>query len=145
MLFQKRPIDERMRNTSRTIAAIGLGATQTLLAGVVFYRLYVLGQPDTELRDFQAVLAISIFGTLGLQLFLGGALPVPTLRGMIVGYALLAGLITVVCLAVYGVPEAAEWHDTWLPALAGPALMVGAYAGLARLGQWHVERQIGKE
>jgi hypothetical protein len=145
MLFQKRPIDERMRNTSRTVAAISLGATQVLLAGVIFFRLYVNGQPDGELRDFQAVLGISIFGTLALQLFLGGALPVPTLRGMLVGYAVLAGLVTAVCLAIYGIPPAAEWHSTWLPALAGPAAMVGAYAGLARLGQWNVNRQIKQD
>lgn len=83
MLFQKRPIDERMRNTSRLVAAIGLGITQVLLAGV--------------------------------------------------------------CLAIYGIPEAAQWHSTWLPTLLGPALMVGAYAGLARLGQWNVDRQIGAD
>jgi len=142
MLFQKRPIDERMRQTSRLVAALGLGITQVLLAGVIFYRLYVLGQPDAEVRDFQAVLAISIFGTLALQLFMGGALPVPTLRGMVIGYAILAAMIAGVCLAIYGVPEAAEWHSTWLPTLLGPALMVGAYAGLARLGQWNVDRQI---
>jgi len=112
MLFQKKAIDERTRSNTRYAAAIWLGTTQILLAGVVFYRLYVLGQPDEQIRDFQAVLGISIFGYLALQLFVGGVMPTPT------------------------------WTGTWLPALLGPALFIGAYALTARLGQWRIERQI---
>ena len=72
MLFQRLQIDERTQSTSRYAAAIWLGLTQLLLALVIFFRLYVQGQPDAEIRDFQAVLGISIFGNIALQLFLGG-------------------------------------------------------------------------
>lgn len=144
MLFQRLQYDERTQSTTRYAAAIWLGVTQVLLAGVVFYRLYVLGQPDEEIRDFQAVLAISLFGYAALQLFLGGVMPIPTWKGAIAVWAVLAGLITVVCLAIYGWPQAHEWADTWLPALLGPALLVGAYILIARLGQRRIERQLDR-
>jgi hypothetical protein len=113
-----------------------------LLAGVVFFRLYVLGQPDEEIRDFQAVLAISLFGFMGLQLFLGGILPVLSWKGLLLAWALLAAVITIVCLFIYGWPNPDDWMNTWLPALAGPALLVAAYGIVARLGQWRIDRQI---
>jgi len=142
MLFHKLALDERTRSNTRYAAAIWLGVTQVLLAGVLFYRLYVLGQPDEQLSDFRAVLAISIFGYIALQLILGGVMPVPTLRGAIVSYAVLTIVIVVVCLLIYGWPASSEWSRTWLPALLGPALIVGAYALVARLGQWRIDRQI---
>jgi len=86
MFFQQLQTDERLRSSTRYAAALWLGVTQVLLAGVVFYRLYVLGQPDEQIRDFQTVLSISIFGYLALQLFLGGVMPVPTWKGAIVMY-----------------------------------------------------------
>jgi phosphoglycerol transferase MdoB-like AlkP superfamily enzyme len=142
MLFEKLTLDERARANTRYAAAIWLGVTQVLLFAVIFYRLYILGQADDELRDFQAVLAISLFGYMGLQLFLGGVMPVPTWKGMMVSYVVLTGIITVVCLAIYGWPEASQWANTWLPALLGPAILVAAYAAVARMGQWRIEREI---
>jgi len=142
MLFHKLALDERTRSNSRYAAAVWLGVTQVLFSGVVFYRLYVLGQPDEQIGDFRAVLAISIFGYIVLQLFLGGVMPVPTWRGAIVSYLVLTGAIVVVCLWIYGWPDASEWANTWLPATLGPALFIGAYALVARLGQWRIDRQI---
>jgi phosphoglycerol transferase MdoB-like AlkP superfamily enzyme len=142
MRASHRLTDERARSNTRYAAAIWLGVTQVLLAGVVFYRLYVLGQPDAEIRDFQAVLAISLFGYMGLQLFLGGVMPVLSWKGLLGAWAVLAGVITLGCLAIYGWPAADEWANTWLPALLGPAIMVLAYGAIARLGQWRIDRQI---
>ena len=142
MFFHTQVHDERAQSSSRYAASIWLGVTQVLLASVVFYRLYVLGQPDEQIRDFQAVLAVSIFGHLVLQLILGGVIPVPTWRGAIVAYVILTLTIATVRVLMYGWPAASEWSNTWLPALLGPALFVGAYAAAARLGQWRIERQI---
>jgi hypothetical protein len=143
-LFHTLQLDERTRTNTGYAAAVWLGVTQLLLAGVVAYRLYVLGQPDEQLRDFQAILAISVFGYLALQLVLGGVMPVLTMRGAVVAYLVLAATITTVCLMIYGWPEPAQWADSWLPALLGPALLVGAYMAAARLGRWRIERQIGE-
>ncbi len=142
MLFHTLQIDERTRSSARFAAAIWLGVTQLLLVGVIFYRLYVLGQPDEEIRDFQAVLAISLFGYLGLQLFLGGVMPLPTWKGAVLLYVLLSGTITAVCLAIYGWPQPDQWTTTWLPTLLGPALLIAAYLLVARLGRWRIERQL---
>jgi phosphoglycerol transferase MdoB-like AlkP superfamily enzyme len=142
MLFHRTVIDERKRSTTRYAAAIWLGVTQLLLVGVIFYRLYVLGQPDEQIRDFQAVLGISLFGYLGLQLFLGGVMPIPTWKGAVASYLVLTGAIVAVCLAIYGWPQPEDWANTWLPALLGPAILVGAYMVVARLGHRRIERQL---
>ena len=148
MLFHRLQIDERTQSTTRYAAAIWLGVTQLLLVGVIFYRLYVLGQPDEEIRDFQAVLGISLFGYLGLQLYLGGVMPVPTWKGAIVSYLLLTGAIVIVCLAIYGWPQLSEWTNTRNPldsfgiSMLGPALLIGGYMIVARLGRWRIERQL---
>lgn len=142
MLFHPLNNDERTRSNTRYAATIWLGVTQVLLAGVIFFRLYITGQADEELRDFQFVLAVSIFGHLALQLFLGGVMPVPTWRGALVSWAVLAGAVAAVCLAIYGWPKPEQWTDTWLPALLGPALLIGMYALVAKAGQWRIDRKI---
>ncbi len=142
MLFHSLQIDERTQSTTRYAAAIWLGITQLLLVGVIFYRLYVLGQPDEEIRDFQAVLGISLFGYIALQLYLGGVMPVPTWKGAVVSYLMLTAAIIAVCLAIYGWPQLDDWTVTWLPALLGPALLIGGYMIVARLGRRRIERQL---
>jgi hypothetical protein len=138
-------VDERSRENSRYAAAIMLGVTQVLLAVAVFVRLYVHGQPDAEIADFRAVLAISVFGFVILQLLLGGVLPKPTPKGALVAYLLLAGLVTGGCLIIYGIPPAVEWKSTWLPALLGPALFVGIYWITAIAGDAWVNARIGRD
>ena len=64
MFLQNTKADERTRSHTRYAAALCLGVTQILFASVFFYRLYVVGQPDAEMRDFQAVFGISVFGSL---------------------------------------------------------------------------------
>lgn len=144
MLFHKMIIDERTRSTTHHAAAIWLGVTQVLLAGVVFYRLYLLGQPDEELRDFQAVLAISIFGYLFIMAYIGGVLPTPTWSGAILMYVVLVLVITVISVISHGWPASEEWASTWLPALAGPAILIGAYTLALHYGHWRTERKIGR-
>lgn len=141
-MFNKFTIDERSRQTATHTAYFFLHITQLLLAGVIFYRLYILGQPDGELRDFQIVLAISIFGYMGTQLYLGGILPVLNLKGALIVYAVLTGLVVGGSLIVYGFPPLSDWANTWLPAILGPAILVGLYSLTAWLGKRRIERQI---
>lgn len=142
MLIRKSTIDERTRSMTWQIAALWLGVTQVLLAGVIFYRLYVLGQPDGEIRDFSVVLSISLFGHLAFQLFFSSTLPQLTLKGMAAAYSALTVTIVAVSVALHGWPAPSDWSVTWLPALLGPAVLVAAYVALARLGRWRVEREI---
>ncbi|MEZ4386957.1 MAG: hypothetical protein R3D98_05165 [Candidatus Krumholzibacteriia bacterium] len=145
MLFETYQRDERTRAQAGQAAGLWLGATQILLMGVIVYRLYVLGQPDEQLRDFQVVMGVSLFGNILTQLFLGGLLPVPTWKGMIVAYVILSGAIVGVCLAVYGVPAVTDWPRTWLPTLAGPAILLAVYRLVAWLGKRRIDRLIAAE
>ena len=144
MLFHKIITDERTRSTTQQAAAIWLGVTQVLLAGVIFYRLYLLGQPDEQLRDFQAVLAISIFGYLLMTAYTGGLLPAPTWKGAAFMYVVLVLAITMISVLSHGWPASDEWSSTWLPALAGPAILIGAYTFVLRFGYWRTERKIDR-
>ena len=109
---------------------------------MLFYRLYILGQPDGELRDLQLVLAFSIFGYMGTQRYLGGVLPVLNLKGALIVYGILVTLVAGISLLSYGFPPLSDWSNTWLPAFLGPAIMVGLYSLLAWLGKRRLERQI---
>ena len=140
MLFKRNPIDERVRMTVGRWSNAWLGVTQLLLFGVIFYRLYILGQPDAELNDFRLVLAVSVLGSFGLHLYLGGLLPVPTWKGALICYLVLVLTICGVCLPLYGLPAAEQWASTWLPALLGPALFISAYWLVAFLGERRVEK-----
>ncbi|MFC1499840.1 hypothetical protein ACFL6T_02330 [Candidatus Zixiibacteriota bacterium] len=142
MMFNKFNVDERSRQTATHTAYFFLHITQLLLAGVLFYRLYILGQPDGELWDLQLVLAFSIFGYMGTQLYLGGVLPVLNLKGALIVYGILVTLVAGISLLSYGVPPLSDWSNTWLPAFLGPAILVGLYALLAWLGKRRLERLI---
>ena len=145
MLFKKRVVDERVRSTVGKWSTAWLGVTQLMVFGVLFFRLYLLGQPDGELTDFRIVLAISVFGSLGLHLYLGGLLPVPTWKGAVVVYVALFGAVAALSLGILGIPRPDEWARTWLPGFTGPALAVGAYWLVAWLGERRIERMIGSE
>lgn len=134
--------DERSHQINGMIAQVFLGLTQIFLAAILFYRLYVLGQPDAQLNDLRLLLAFSIFGYIAARLFFGGILPELSWKPALIAYAALAGLITVVCLLIYGWPAPADWAVTWLPALLGPAIIIGLYALVAYLGKRRVEREI---
>jgi hypothetical protein len=134
--------DERSRALNGTIAQVFLGLTQMGLLGIVFYRLYVLGQPDAELSDLRMLVALSIFGYIAARLYYGGILPELAWKPALIAYVALAGLITGVCLLIYGFPAPEDWANTWLPTLLGPALLIGLYALVAWLGKRRIEAEI---
>jgi hypothetical protein len=135
--------DERSHAVNGMVAQVFLGLTQIFLAAIVFYRLYVVGQPDSEISDLRLLLAFSIFGYIAARLYFGGILPELAVKPALVAYVGLAGLITVVCLLIYGWPAPEDWTVTWLPAFLGPAILIGLYALVAYLGRRRVEREIG--
>ncbi|MEZ4590218.1 MAG: hypothetical protein R3D55_03625 [Chloroflexota bacterium] len=79
-------IDERSQQVAGQSATVMLGLTQVALGVVLLVRLYVFDQPDAELRDIQWVLLGSIVGYFALRSFLGGIMPVPTMKQAIVAY-----------------------------------------------------------
>ncbi|MCB9008563.1 MAG: hypothetical protein H6656_14535 [Ardenticatenaceae bacterium] len=134
--------DERSQQVAGQSAMIMLGLTQTALGVILLIRLYVLDQPDSELRDIQWVLLGSIVGYFVLRSFLGGIMPVPTMKQAILAYVGLVVFLFVVLSLWLGLPDLSEWTNNVLPAILGPAIIVGGYWLIAALGKRRIEREI---
>lgn len=134
--------DERTEMVAGRSAMIALGLTQVALGVVLMVRLYVLDQPDAEVRDIQLVLLGSIVGYFGLRSFLGGIMPVPTPKQALAAYVGMFVFLFVVLSLWLGLPSPDEWSTTILPTLVGPAIIVGGYWLVAALGKWRVERSL---
>jgi hypothetical protein len=134
--------DERSQQVAGQSAMIMLGLTQTALGVILMIRLYVLDQPDSELRDIQWILLGSIVGYFALRSFLGGIMPVPTLKQAVLAYMGMTIFLFVVLSLWLGLPDLAEWTTNVLPAIMGPAIIVGGYWLIAALGKRRVEREI---
>ena len=134
--------DERSQQVAGQSAMIVLGLTQTALGVILPIRLYVLDQPDSELRDIQWVLLGSIVGYFVLRSFLGGIMPVPTMKQAILAYVGLVVFLFVVLSLWLGLPDLSEWTNNVLPAILGPAIIVGGYWLIAALGKRRIEREI---
>jgi len=135
-------IDERSQQVAGQSATVMLGLTQVALGVVLLVRLYVFDQPDAELRDFQWVLLGSIVGYFALRSFLGGIMPVPTMKQAILAYVGMVVFLIVVLSLWLGLPDLSEWTNNVLPAILGPAIIVGGYWLIAALGKRRVEREI---
>jgi hypothetical protein len=135
-------VDERTQQVAGQSAMIMLGLTQVALGAIILIRLYVRDQPDAELRDVQIVLLGSIVGYFILRSFLGGIMPVPTLRQAVTAYVLMVGGLFVVLSLWLGLPDLSAWTTNVLPVVLGPALIVAGYWIIAALGRWRIERQL---
>ena len=135
-------IDERSQVVAGQSAMIMLGLTQVALGAVLMIRLYVFDQPDAELRDIQWVLLGSIVGYFALRSFLGGIMPVPTMKQAVLAYLGMTVFLFVVLSLWLGLPDLSDWTNNVLPAILGPAIIVGGYWLIAALGKHRVEREI---
>ena len=135
-------IDERSQVVAGQSAMVMLGLTQVALGAVLMIRLYVFDQPDAELRDIQWVLLGSIVGYFALRSFLGGIMPVPTMKQAVLAYLGMTVFLFVVLSLWLGLPDLSDWTNNVLPAILGPAIIVGGYWLIAALGKHRVEREI---
>lgn len=135
-------IDERSQVVAGQSATVMLGLTQVALGVVLLVRLYVFDQPDAELRDIQWVLLGSIVGYFALRSFLGGIMPVPTMKQAVLAYLGMTVFLFVVLSLWLGLPDLSDWTNNVLPAILGPAVIVGGYWLIAALGKRRVEREI---
>jgi hypothetical protein len=134
--------DERSEQVAGRSAMITLGLTQAALGLVLLMRLYIQGQPDEELRDIQWVLLGSIVGYFALRSFLGGIMPVPTLKQALLVYVGLFAFLFITLSIWLGLPDLQNWTNTILPVIVGPAVIVGGYWLIAWLGQKRVEHEL---
>jgi hypothetical protein len=119
-----------------------LGITQVALGAILLVRLYILDQPDSEVRDLQLILFGSIVGYFVLRSFLGGFMPVPTPRQAAIAYGGMVAFLFVVLSLWLGLPDLNDWTNNILPVLVGPAIIVGGYWTIAALGKRRIERML---
>lgn len=104
-----------------------------------------MSQPDAENRDIQLLLFGSVGAYFPLRSFLGGTMPVPTLKQAAIAWLSMFTFLFVVLSVWFGLPHLKDWATTLLPVTLGPALAVGGYCLIAWLGKRHVERGPSRE
>lgn len=134
--------DERTLNVNARVSQIALVLTQLGLYGIIFYRVYVLNQPDDSLNDLRILLGVSIFGTMFATLFFGGILPQVKFKTIVLIYLGFVAFLFIVLTLWLGPPDLSDWQNNVLPVVVGPAILLSAYWLFAWLGKRRIERQI---
>jgi hypothetical protein len=133
-------IDERAELVSGKLAFIFLGMTQAGLFSAIIYQRYIQRLPPSYYNDLAVIFAASVLGYWLLSLYLGGVLPVLSLRSILAAYLYLTLSIGLPYTLIRGLPQGQEWADRLLIILGGPGVLVGGYAIVAALGRRRLER-----
>jgi hypothetical protein len=139
------PSDERMAVVSGRISTIVLVLTQTALLVDILYHRFALGLSSKDTQDLRWILLGSVTLYIAVRLVYGAVLPVLSWKVLVGAYVVLAGGLFVVLSLWLGLPDPADWQNTILPVVLGPALIVGAYAALAYWGNKRLEKDISEE
>ena len=137
-------VDERTSQVTGRVSQVVLALTQMALAASVLIRAYVLDQPDSEFADIQIILFLSMGGNILASLYYGGHYPilsVKTLARIYVGAVV--GLFIILSVWL-GLPKLEEWYNTILPVVLGPAIILGLYHWIAKVGEKRMEKDIEK-
>lgn len=134
--------DEREERITARIATFVLFLTQIGLAGIIFYRRYALHQSNDQITDLNLLLAVSLFGFIALRLFLSAGLPDLSLKTTLFIYAGFVLTLGIILTIWFGFPRFAEWHNTVVPVLIGPAILLALYHGFAYLGRKRLEKEL---
>ena len=134
--------DERTLNVNARVSQVSLMLTQLGLYAIIFYRVYILQQPDETVNDLRILLTVSVFGTMIATLYLGGLLPKLKFKTLVFIYLGFVAFLGTVLTLWLGVPDLSDWQNNILPVLVGPAILIGAYWLFAWLGAKRIEKQI---
>jgi hypothetical protein len=134
--------DERQERITSRIAVFFLFLTQIALAGIIFYRRYVLHQRNTEIADLNILLAASLYGFIAVRLFFSAGIPTLSIKKTLIIYAGFVLLLGTILTLIYGFPPVSEWHNTLLPVVLGPAILLGLYHLFSYLGQKRMQKEI---
>jgi hypothetical protein len=136
-------VDERAESIAGRLAFIFLGLTQAALLIAIFYQRYIQELPPAYYNDLAVILAGSILGFWLLSFYLGGALPVLSLRSIVAAYVILVAATGLPHTIIRGLPEGRLLADRLLIIFGAPAVLVGGYALVAALGQRRLDRMTG--
>jgi hypothetical protein len=135
-------MDERKEWVAGKISGIVLGITQVALGLSVLYRAYFLNQTTNEFGDIVVIMLLSIGANIFASLYYGGFYPVLKIRTLVYIYLGLVLTIAGVATAKHGPPDLSEWYNNILPALLGPALILGLYHWVAKMGEKRLNQHL---
>ena len=135
-------VDERASQVTGRISLVVLALTQMALAVSVLIRAYVLDQPDSEFRDIQIILFLSMGGNIFASLYYGGHYPVLRVKTLVRMYVGTVVSLFIILSIWLGLPDLNEWYNNILPVVLGPALILGLYHWIAKLGEKRMEEDI---
>jgi cytochrome b subunit of formate dehydrogenase len=116
--------DERQERITARIAVFFLFLTQIALGGVILYRRYVLHQSNTEIADLNILLAASLYGFIAVRLLFSAGVPTLNMKKTLIIYAGFVLVLGTILTLIYGFPPVNRWHNTLLPVLLGPAILL---------------------
>jgi len=141
------PLDERNIDSIRKVCTVMYGITMVLLALVVLYRQFALGQATHEFEDIAVILTSNVIVGLGAVLYFGGvalprfsprALAAAYLGFVVVGFGFTVFKYTVLLDQPMG--AGALW-SSFLTVATICALLTGIYVLAAYLGVRRIEKQ----
>jgi hypothetical protein len=137
-------LDERTERINGRVSFIVLMLTHLALAGLVVYRRYFLGLPETEVVELNWILGLSMGGYWALRLYFSGILPVVSFRKMLTIYLAAVALIFIPTLLIVGLPAPDRWYEMLYPFI-GVALVLGFYSLVAWLGKRRLDNSLTDE
>lgn len=135
-------VDERAELVAGKLAFIFLGLTQAGLFGAIFYQRYIQGLPTAYYNDLAIIFGASVLGYWFFSLYLGGLLPMLSLRSILAAYLYLVLATGLPHTIIRGLPQGREWVDRLLIIFGAPAVLVGGYAIVAALGKRRLDRMM---
>ncbi len=132
--------DERTENVTGRVALFFLFLVQVLLLMMIFYQRYIQDRPSPYYNDLAILLGISTVGFWIVNLYLGGVLPVLSLREGALVYLFLVALIAIPYTLIRGLPKGNLWINWILIILGGPGVLLGGYSLAAFLGKKRLDR-----
>lgn len=132
--------DERTDKVTGKVALIFLLLVQVLSLVMILYQRYIMHRPTQYYNDLAILLGITTVGFWLVNLYLGGALPILSVRRSALIYLLLAALIALPYTIIRGLPEGNLWFTWFLVILVGPGILVGGYSLSAYLGKRRLDR-----
>jgi len=132
--------DERTERVTGKLSFIFLGLVQIILLIMIVYQRYFLDRPSPYYNDLAVLLGICTVGYWLASLYLGGVLPMLTIRQGVLVYLVLVGAIALPYTMIRGFPGK-DILLTWILVIAvAPGLLLGGYTLAASLGAKRLER-----
>lgn len=132
-------VDERTEHINGLASFFCLMLTHLALAGVIVYKRYVLGLPQEAYAEVTWIAGLSMGGYWALRLYLGGILPVISLKKMLAIYIALVAVIFIPTYLIHGWPASERWFEVLYPFI-GVAVALGFYSLVAYFGKLRLEQ-----